>query len=75
MNNLTARLARADQIAATVRDARCCDALEPCGTCRAGAAEVHAIHHAARVEALTIRPRPVVAVPSQRTLRERLLAL
>lgn len=55
MNNLTARIARADQLAATVRDARCCDALDPCATCTAGKREVHAVRHEMRVAALTLR--------------------
>lgn len=34
-----AALALADQIAATLRDARCCDALDPCDDCKGKRAE------------------------------------
>lgn len=51
--NTTARTAHADQLHATVRDARDCDAINPCDTCRAKTAEVRATRHAARVAALT----------------------
>lgn len=73
MQNLTARLAHADQVAADLRDSRCCDALEPCDACRATAREVHAARHAARVDALTVVRRAALPVPPQtRSLRERL---
>lgn len=52
MMNITAATAHADQLAARIRDARCCDAINPCHSCRAMTAEVRAIRHAARVNAL-----------------------
>lgn len=45
--NTTAATAHADQLAAIVRDARDCDALAPCDSCRAKTAEVRAIRRAA----------------------------
>lgn len=57
------RSARADQIAAELRDRTpanghtACDALNLCADCSAKVHEVRAIRHAERVEALRI-PRP-----------------
>ena len=56
--------AHADQLHAEVRDARDCDALDPCTSCRAKTAEVRAIRHAARVAAVAI-PRPRTALAAR----------
>lgn len=60
--NTTARTAHADQLHATVRDARDCDALTPCASCRAMSAEVQAARHEARINALRVR----VSIPVPR---------
>lgn len=43
----TSHTAHADQLHAEVRDARDCDALDPCQSCRSKTAEVRAIRRAA----------------------------
>lgn len=67
--NITARTANADQLHATVRDARDCDALDPCESCRSMTREVVATRHAARLAAHHVLP---VAAPSMDLLRQRL---
>jgi len=47
--NITAATAHADQLHAHLINARDCDALDPCDSCRSMRTEVHAIRHAARV--------------------------
>ena len=49
-----AATAHADQLAASLRDARCCDALDPCESCAAARAVVQTVRH-------------VAAIPMQRT--------
>ena len=51
-------LAHADQLAATLRDARCCDALDPCRPCQVGRMTV-------QVE------RVLASIPTQRTKESR----
>lgn len=65
--NTTTRTANADQLHATVRDARDCDALTPCANCRAMTAEVRAARHAAHVAALRAERLPALAIPTPRT--------
>ena len=48
----------ADQLAATLRDARCCDALDPCRPCQVGRMTV-------QVE------RVLASIPTQRTKESR----
>lgn len=47
--NASHHTAAADQLAAQVRDARCCDALAPCHTCRRLAMTACTHRHLARV--------------------------
>ena len=47
----TARTAHADQMHAEVRDARDCDALDPCASCQVKTATVRSARRVARVEA------------------------
>ena len=63
MMNITAATAHADQLAAHIRDARCCDALDVCQPCKSTASEIRTIRHAARVATL----RPAVYIPVPRT--------
>jgi len=58
----TARTAAADQLHATTRDARDCDAINPCKSCRKMSAEVQAARREARVAALSVRAG-IVPVP------------
>lgn len=56
---MTAHLtSHADQLAATLRDARCCDALDPCRPCQVGRMTV-------QVE------RVLASIPTQRTKESR----
>lgn len=66
--------ARADQLHAEVRDARCCDALDQCEECTAKTRTVVAIRHAARVEAARSEQAPRVPQPRTGDLRARLAA-
>lgn len=67
--NTTARTAHADQLHATVRDARDCDALTPCSSCQGMTSEVRAARHAARVVA---HREAIVKAPSMSMLEARL---
>lgn len=74
--NTTARTAHADQLHATVRDARTndghaetCDALNPCQSCQGMTVEVRAARHAARVSA---HREAIVKAPSMDMLHARL---
>lgn len=67
--NTTTRTAHADQLHATVRDARDCDALTPCVSCRGMASEVRAARHAALVSA---HREAIVKAPSMSMLEARL---
>lgn len=69
----TITTAQADQLHATVRDARGwdghadeCDALDPCADCKAKTAAVRAIRHAERVAAMRLS-LPTLMVPTPRT--------
>ena len=50
--------ATADQLAADLRDRRCCDALDPCRRCQTGRVTVHVA-------------RAMVQIPAQRTKETR----
>lgn len=65
--NTTARTAHADQLHATVRDARDCDALTPCASCQGMTREVRAARHEARVAAARAAKLPALAIPTPRT--------
>jgi hypothetical protein len=65
----TARTAHADQLHATVRDARDCDAINPCDSCQGMTVEVRAARHAARVSA---HREAIVKAPSMSMLNARL---
>lgn len=67
--NTTARTAHADQLHATVRDARDCDAINPCASCQGMTTEVRAARHAARVSA---HREAIVKAPSMSMLNARL---
>lgn len=73
MNITTATIAQADRLHAEVRDARCCDALEPCASCKTKTRTVVAVRHAARVEAAKAEQAPRVPQPRLMDLRARLL--
>jgi hypothetical protein len=63
--------ALANQINTELIVARCCDALEPCTTCRNQRTEYVAIRHAARMDA--VESVPTVPAPRQPSgLRARL---
>jgi hypothetical protein len=64
----------ANHLNAQLVAARCCDALEPCESCRSTRTRYAAIRHAERVAAMTLTT-PAPRVPAQRigSLRERLL--
>lgn len=47
--NASQHTAAADQLSAQVRDARCCDALDPCHTCRGLAMTARTHRHLARL--------------------------
>lgn len=59
----------ANHLNAQLIAARCCDALEPCTSCRTGRTQYAALRHAERVAALT--PAPRVPAPRIGSLRER----
>lgn len=65
----TARTAHADQLHAEVRDARDCDAIDPCESCQGMTTEVRAARHAARVHA---HRAAIVSAPSMSMLEARL---
>ena len=67
--NTTARTAHADQLHATVRDARDCDAITPCHSCQGMTVQVRAARHAARVSA---HREAIVKAPSMSMLNARL---
>lgn len=71
---ITSRTAHADQLHAEVRDARCCDALDPCAGCKAKTRAVVAIRHAERVAAAKSEQAPRVPQPRTGDLRARLAA-
>lgn len=50
--NAQTHTAAADQLSAQVRDARCCDALDPCTSCRVMAEAARTHRHQARVAAV-----------------------
>jgi hypothetical protein len=59
---MTEHTAAADQLAAQTRDARCCDALDPCASCRGAALNVRVRRHLVRVaQAEAARPVTVDA--------------
>lgn len=62
----TSHTAHADQLHAEIRDARDCDALDPCQTCRDKTATVRAIRHTERVAAMRLS-LPTLMVPTPRT--------
>ncbi len=79
MTNTTTATAHADQLHAEVRDARDCDAINPCANCRAKTTVVRAARHAERVAAGRINAAPTEAptVPAPRVptmLSQRLAA-
>lgn len=47
--NASQHTAAADQLSAQVRDARCCDAIDPCHACRGQAMAARTHRHLARV--------------------------
>lgn len=49
MDTTTNHTARADQLVAQLRDARCCDALRPCNSCRVARDEIVVRRHLAGV--------------------------
>jgi hypothetical protein len=67
--NTTARTANADQLHATVRDARDCDAINPCASCQGMTTEVRAARHQARVAA---HRATIVKAPSMSMFEARL---
>ena len=71
--NTAAHTAHADQLHAEVRDARCCDALDPCADCQGMTRTVVAIRHAERVAAM--RVRALIPAPRMEMLHARLAAV
>lgn len=58
MHAIVRRSAHADQLEAEVRDARCCDDVARCETCRATLDEVRAIRRDAVLHSIaSVRPR------------------
>lgn len=59
MSKHTERALRIQSLRRELRDARCCDALEPCESCQGKALELRSLHRAARADATPPRvPAP-----------------